>query len=980
MPDSTIQIDAIPDDPGYDALWGLRQIDGPAAWDLTTGSRSVVVGVIDSGVNYQHPDLADNAWRNPGEIPDDGIDNDSNGFIDDVYGWDFARNDNSPLDANGHGTHVAGTIGAVGNNAEGVTGVAWDVSIMALRFLDGDGFGSSSDAIRAINYATMMRQQFGQNVVATNNSWSGGLFSTAMRGAIQSAGESGILFVAAAGNSGVSSERFPEYPAAYDLPSIVSVAASDSNDALANFSNYGVTSVDLAAPGVSIESTFGSGYDRLSGTSMAAPHVTGVAALAWAANPASSLLEVRDALFAGVDPVPSFEGLLATGGRLNARSTLERLVSEEPVASDDLASTFQGQAVTFDALANDFAGIDGAPLTIQSVQAPAFGEVTVNADQTLTYRPASDFLGRDVFEYVAANAQGLTTRGLITIEVTLPREEFVFTSSQRRPISFLGPHLVGSELFVHELSGAVIDLDVQIDIDHTYVADLEITLTSPQGHRLSLVENRGGSGEDFRATIFDDDAGSSVADGRPPFTGRYRPEEPLDVFNRTSPVGTWILEVDDQVELDGGALNEWSLVFTTEEGGDLENRPPLASDDAFTLDEDASVTVDPLANDVDPDGHPLIIHEVESPANGEASIVNGRQIEYTPDPNFFGQDSLVYTIEDPAGAVSSATIVFTVVEVNDAPAAVADSFATLAGSSIVLDVLKNDTDVDGDVLRVVDFTSPQHGQLTLGDTGQLTYLPDSSFRGADEFNYTIDDGRGGRSSAAVQIDVQGNETTTFVANERIVISPNGRNHAISSLQVEGLAGQIANIEVGTQILHEYVGDLRITLISPEEKRVILFDSRGHSADDLRGTVFDDAAAEPIAFGQAPYAGRYRPEQELSTLRGSDPNGVWRLDVYDREDSDGGELQQWWLTFQLAIPAATANAVDSPVAVSATRLGGQPQGQQSQRPASAVPWMGFETRQATPPAAMATEEAQSQPAEDRIAAFADWVSLDELFGE
>ena len=321
-PDFIISLDATtPNDPSFPSLYGLNNtgqtggtldadIDAPEAWDLTIGSRSIVVGVIDTGVDYTHPDLAANIWTNPGEIAGDGIDNDGNGYVDDVHGYDFVNNDGDPMDDNGHGTHVSGTIGAVGNNAVGVAGVNWQVQIMGLKFLDSNGSGPTSAAVSALNYATMMRNNYGVNIRLTNNSWGGGAFSQALSDAITASGNAGMLFVAAAGNSASNNDATPSYPASYNLPNIIAVAATDQNDALASFSNYGATSVDLAAPGVSILSTYPNNtYSSMSGTSMATPHVSGAAALAWSYAPGATYQQIRDALFDGVDPLPGLSGL-----------------------------------------------------------------------------------------------------------------------------------------------------------------------------------------------------------------------------------------------------------------------------------------------------------------------------------------------------------------------------------------------------------------------------------------------------------------------------------------------------------------------------------------------------------------------------------------------------------------------------------------------------------------------------------------------
>ena len=333
-PDFVISPTALPNDPSFSTLWGLNNvgqsggvadvdIDAPEAWNTTTGSRSVVVAVIDTGIDYNHPDLASNIWRNPGEIAGDGIDNDRNGYVDDVRGWDFANNDADPFDDEGHGTHVAGTIGAVGNNGVGVVGVSWNVSLMALKFLGADGSGSTSGAVAAINYATRMRQSFGVNVVATNNSWGGGGFSSALRDAIAAGGSAGVLCVAAAGNESANNDATPSYPANYAGDAVISVAATDSSNRLATFSNYGVTTVDVAAPGVGIYSTVpGNGYASYSGTSMATPHVTGTVALLAAANPQATAAQIRTAILSTAVPLPALAGKVATGGLVNAAAAL----------------------------------------------------------------------------------------------------------------------------------------------------------------------------------------------------------------------------------------------------------------------------------------------------------------------------------------------------------------------------------------------------------------------------------------------------------------------------------------------------------------------------------------------------------------------------------------------------------------------------------------------------------------------------------
>ena len=334
-PNYRVHLQGTPDDVQFDSLWGLNNtgqtgglidadIDAAEAWDLSTGSGNTVVAVIDTGVDYTHPDLAGNMWVNAAEANGQpNQDDDGNGFVDDVYGYDFANNDADPKDDHDHGTHVAGTIGAVGNNALGVTGVNWDVQIMALKFLGADGSGTLADAIRAIDYSVA------NGAVISNNSWGDNEdFSQALFDAIDRARAAGQIFVAAAGNGnifgiGLNNDTTPFYPSNYELDNVVAVAATDHFDQLAGFSNFGATTVDLAAPGVGILSTTRSGtYSSFSGTSMAAPHVAGTLALVRDLHPEWTHQEVIARVLENVDPIPALAGRTVTGGRLNAYAAL----------------------------------------------------------------------------------------------------------------------------------------------------------------------------------------------------------------------------------------------------------------------------------------------------------------------------------------------------------------------------------------------------------------------------------------------------------------------------------------------------------------------------------------------------------------------------------------------------------------------------------------------------------------------------------
>jgi len=315
-------LSTFPNDARFNELWGMHNtgqtggtadadIDAPEAWDIATGNSQIIVAVIDTGVDYSHPDLAANMWVNEPEYHGaPGVDDDGNGYVDDIYGYDFCNSDGDPYDDHYHGTHCAGTIGAIGNNGQGVAGVCWSVRIMAVKFLDSGGSGWTDDAIRSVEYTVLMGADL------SSNSWGGGGYSQGLKDAIEAAGAAGMLFAAASGNSSTNTDADPHYPSSYDCESLISVMATTHSDSKSGFSNWGLISVDLGAPGSDILSCQpGNRYQYLDGTSMATPHVAGACALLWSMNPTLTNGEVKDILLRTVDP--TLPGLCVSGGRLN---------------------------------------------------------------------------------------------------------------------------------------------------------------------------------------------------------------------------------------------------------------------------------------------------------------------------------------------------------------------------------------------------------------------------------------------------------------------------------------------------------------------------------------------------------------------------------------------------------------------------------------------------------------------------------------
>ena len=340
-PNYIVHTQTTPNDARFADQWGLHNtgqnggtsdvdINAPEAWDRSVGSDDVVVGIVDTGVNFNHPDLSPNMWRNPGEIASNGVDDDNNGVVDDIFGYNAIAQSGSPMDDHGHGSHVAGIIAARGNNSIGVSGVLQRAKIMALKFLGPAGDGTTEDAVRAIEYAIRMKQR-GVNLRVLNNSWGGSGISRALEDAVNAANEAGLLFVAAAGNSAEDNDRTTNYPATISSPNVVSVAAIDRNGNLATFSNYGIQSVHLAAPGVEIYSTvLSSNYQTMSGTSMAAPFVSGVAAHLAALEPTLSPADIRARLQRTAKYLPTLSGLIATPGTVDAAATLTNTPTPPP--------------------------------------------------------------------------------------------------------------------------------------------------------------------------------------------------------------------------------------------------------------------------------------------------------------------------------------------------------------------------------------------------------------------------------------------------------------------------------------------------------------------------------------------------------------------------------------------------------------------------------------------------------------------------
>jgi subtilisin family serine protease len=644
-PDYDLTVSMVPNDPLLSKQWNLHNtgqtagtpgadIHAQQAWDVSNGSPNIIVAVMDTGIDYNHPDLYQNIWINQAEIPNSwytkssatsgynklvyksqiqtatpGIitfrdlnnpvnrglvwDNNGDGRIDagdllrpvsqggwqsgsakdgdtahrdDLFGWNFVNNTNNPLDDNGHGTNVAGILGATGDNGLGVAGVDWNVQIMPIKFIGSNGNGAISAFIQGLNYAV----QHGAKI--TNNSWEGAPYSQALSDAVNNARLHGQIFVAAAGNEGANDDSVADFPASFSrsLNNVVAVAATDANDRLASFSNYGVNSVALAAPGVNIYSTASNGqYGAMSGTSQAAPQVAATLALVWGLHPSWSYSQVINQVLSTVDRLPSLQGKLSTGGRLDVAAAVGWNLSTRVTPTVTSLTT---QGVTSNSM-NSLWLTFNEPINVSTFTASAIHLTDTN--------------GRNipVIVRVVANSSDRQMVLLFSNQTAPGAYKFSIDSTVRdlqgnrmapfqRTITLQGPQTytnatavaigargTATSTITVPAGTNIGKLQVRLNISDPYDGALNITLTAPNGRTVQLVSRRGDAGDNFVNTVLDDYASASIAQGKAPYTGTFRGDGNLRVLNGMSAGGTWRLTVQNVGPYTGKILN-WSLLVT----------------------------------------------------------------------------------------------------------------------------------------------------------------------------------------------------------------------------------------------------------------------------------------------------------------------------------------------------------------------------------------------------------------------------------
>jgi subtilisin family serine protease len=488
----------------------------------------------------------------------------------DLFGWNFVNNTNNPLDDNGHGTNVSGILGAVGNNGMGVAGVDWNVQIMPIKFLGSDGQGAISAFIQGLNYAV----QHGAKI--SNNSWEGAPYSQALYDAINNARAHGQIFVAAAGNESANDDATADYPASFSqsLNNVVAVAATDSSDHLASFSNWGPHSVDLAAPGVNILSTLPNGqYGAMSGTSMATPEVTGALALVWGLHPNWSYTQVINQVLNSVDKLPSLQGKVASGGRLDVAAAVGWNLSTRttPLITSIRAEGPTPTSTTMDSLWLTFnEPIDVSTFSSSLVRLtdstgkviPVIVRVVNNSgDRQMALIFPNQTVPGNYQLSLSSGIYDLMGNALAPYQATITvRGEGSQTYTNSTAAAIQAGSLTMSTLSVPS-GGSIGGVQVRLDISYPDDGELYIYLIAPNGKAIAMTYNRGGRGVNFQNTVFADQVGTPIAAGQAPFAGSYRPDSALSQLNSLSAAGTWRLAIKDSGG-HGGTLLSWSLILT----------------------------------------------------------------------------------------------------------------------------------------------------------------------------------------------------------------------------------------------------------------------------------------------------------------------------------------------------------------------------------------------------------------------------------
>jgi subtilisin family serine protease/subtilisin-like proprotein convertase family protein len=932
-PDYILRINNVPTDAAYNngTLWGLRNtgqrggvagadIRAEQAWATTVGSPDVIVAVIDSGIDYNHPDLRANMWRNPGETFN-GRDDDGNGFIDDVYGINAINMTGDPMDDNNHGTHCAGTIAAQANAGGPHVGVAWNAQLMALKFLSAGGSGRTSDAITCVNYATA------KGAHISNNSWGGGGYSQGLFDAIRANRDAGSLFVAAAGNNYNNNDSFPSYPAGYQIDNIIAVAAMDRRDTKTDFSNYGVRSVHIGAPGQDIYSCLaGGGYAEYAGTSMAAPHVAGVAALVWSAFPEWQSLDprnmtaIRNRILGTARPVPAMSGLVATGGMVDAAAAVQ--AGDAPVTIVASLSTRPSPLP---------AGVQGdafITLTRQGAPLPGATVTAVIQGQSFTFADDGQLPDASANDGIYSTVVGPYTPGSYAVDTTIVFE------GQAYPRNL--------SLFVEEAGPANDDFEdaTPTGNDARFTAS-SVRATAQEGEP---GWRSGGSGTPRKTLWWAWSPGVSGPATITTFDSNF--DTTLAVFTGSALQSlTWIVGNDDAesgglqssvtfeaavgvtyyIQVDGWNGASGNVVLNVPPGGVVEAPPVFVRNPVSqTVPQGATAIFTAEAR-----GNPGPVYQWyfnEDPLADDPGRIEGATTSELTIRDVLGADSGVYHCRATnAQGFADSSLATLVVETGVRPAnddlAAAQPLVpgeAVTGSSNLATREPGEPEhanLFGDKSVWYTWTSTEEGTVTLDTSGSSYDTTLAVYIGDTVENLRLvasNDDNGGSVQSYVQFSTKANVTYRIAVDgngagvsgfinlllqfaggggEVVVPSPDtplpisDLTTVESYIQISGqpLTMPAESILLDLNITHSYRGDLVVTLIGPQGEVFTISNRQGRGARDII------ISAAPLgSFG--------------NTAPGAiSPNGRWTLRLQDAAPGDEGTLNGWALRFPGGTP-------------------------------------------------------------------------------
>jgi len=952
QPDAKITAQMIPNDSRFSELWGMNNtgqtggafdadIDAAEAWDKATGTGQTVVAVIDTGVDYNHPDLKANIWTNTREIAGNGRDDDGNGYVDDVRGWDFFNNDADPMDDNGHGTHVSGTIGAVGNNSIGVAGVNWRTRIMPLKFLGADGSGYLSGAIDAVNYAVANGARL------SNNSWGGGPYDATLGKAISNAAVKGHIFVAAAGNDSQNNDTTTSYPSGYNYDNIVAVAATDHLDNLAYFSNYGVNKVDIAAPGVNILSTLpGNTYGSYSGTSMATPHVAGALSLYWDANPNATYKEVISALYQSADTVSTLTNYVGGGGR---RMNVAKLLGVTNNPGPDVT----GAKVSSGAFTQTSGQATGATLTFSEAIDPASfttADVSLTGPSgSLSITSVQAVAGTGNTQFAVAFA-ALTANGTYTLKVG-PN----VNDTAGNPMDQNGNGVNGEASDTWSSDWVV--SPPPADTTGARVTAGKFTLTNNQatGAALTFSEAINPASFTLDDIVLAGPAGTITPSSVQAVAGSGNTRFNI-AFPALTAAGTYTLTVGPGVldtagnpmnqngnGVNGEASDAWSANWVVNSKPPADTTGAKVSSGQWILQGGLAVAARlNFSEAIAPASFTTADVTLTGPG-GAVAVTSVRVVSGTGNKQFqinFGsalRDVGTYTLKvgpqindaagnpmdqngngvngEPADAFSTDWVIKPPADLQGAR--VVNGFFNLAegvANGVTL-TFSEPVDLASFTAEDVVINGPQ-GRYTADSiravegTGNTRFV--ASFRPmAANGSYTVTvgpniadragnpmdqngDGRNGQANDSYGMSWQvGPGGQEFTSNREFLIGD--MRYVMSTIWVDKDI-TITDLNVKLNIEHTAVGDLNIVLLSPRFVPYTLVAGRGGTGDNFTATVLDDQASMAIRDGVAPFNGSFKPEVSLAGLNGQNARGGWTLVVGDTKFRDSGKLVNWTLEF------------------------------------------------------------------------------------